>query len=385
MGKRVNDPSRCCQQNHHLVEWVEIKSIKEAGFSDVYDLEVWPYHNFVASGIVIHNCNAHCSFCAAVYQTGERASIPTERIKLFLEDAAEIGVRGMAIMSDGESTLHPFWAESIRYGKSLGMDMAAASNGYRLTPELVDKVLPHLTYLRINFSAGEPKRYAEIMGVPESWYHRVKANIAHMVAEKRKHGYEVTLNMNMVCRPRDADQILPFTWLAKELGVDYCIIKHCMDYEGKIEGVSADGYERLVPLLAEAESLSGDGFLVIAKHRMMEMRGYDAPPYCYGPNFLLQMSGTGLIGACGPLFGPQWAERYHIGNICDIRFKDLWASDRYMGVMNYLRSEHFAERRPCRRYLCVQRHMNEALDAHLRGIAPLGKITEPPPEHVNFV
>src|SRR3990167_2039775 len=59
-------------------------------------------------------CNAKCSFCAAAYQTGQRASIPTDRIKMLLEDAAERGGRGMVTMSDGESTLHPFWAESIK-------------------------------------------------------------------------------------------------------------------------------------------------------------------------------------------------------------------------------------------------------------------------------
>ena len=326
-------------------------------------------------------CNYHCEFCAAAFQTGQRTSIPTERIKLFLEDAAEIGVKAIVTMSDGESTLHPYWAESIRYGKALGMDMAAASNGYMLVPELAAKALPHLTYLRINFAAGEPKRYAEIMGVQESWYYRVKSNIAHMVEQKRKYGDEVTLNMNMVCHPKDADQILPFARLAKSLGVDYAIIKHCMDFEGKIEGVSAGEYERLAPLLDEAESLSEDGFLVTAKHRMMAMRGRDAPPYCYGPNFLLQMSGTCLIGACGPLFGPQYAERYHIGNIIEIRFRDLFYSDRYMEVMNYLRSDHFAEHRVCRRYLCVQRHMNEALCESKGYFAAAG----PEPEHVNFV
>lgn len=330
-------------------------------------------------------CNYRCHFCAAAFQTGQRASIPTERIKLFLEDAAELGVRGIVTMSDGESTLHPFWAESIRYGKELGMDMAAASNGYMLVPKLADKVLPYLTYLRINFSAGEPIRYSEIMGVPIAWFYRALSNIDYMVALKRKYGYGVTINMNMVCHPKDADQILPFVRLAKSLGVDYCIVKHCMDYEGKIDGVSAEGYEKMGPLLLKAQFLSAEGFVVATKSRMMAMRGYDAPPHCYGPNFLLQMSGTGLIGACGPLFGPQHAERYHIGNIIETRFRDMWASDRYMEVMSYLRSDHFTEHRVCRRYLCVQRHMNEALDWHLNGVSPLVRLPGQAPMHVNYV
>ena len=46
--------------------------------------------------------------------------------------------------------------------------------------------MPYLTYLRVNFSAGEKKRYAEIMGVKESAYDRVCQNIRDMVEIKKK-------------------------------------------------------------------------------------------------------------------------------------------------------------------------------------------------------
>jgi MoaA/NifB/PqqE/SkfB family radical SAM enzyme len=328
-------------------------------------------------------CNARCSFCAAAYQTGQRAMIPTRRIKMLLEDAAEIGVRGMVTMSDGESTLHPFWAESIQMGKGLGMDMAAASNGLCLTPVLADRVLSYLTYLRINFSAGEPKRYAEIMGVPERWFHLVAENIRHMVAQKKELGLGVTINISMVLHPSNADQVIPFASLGRELGVDYAIIKHCLDYQGAPLRVDYSEYEKLQPLISEAERLTTENYLVVAKHRMMASGAVPQPDKCCGPQFLLQVSGTGLLAACGPLFGPQYAEKYHIGNICETRLKDLFWGPRYAEVMSHLQGEEFARTRPCRNYLCVQRHINEALDGHIRGnrIQP----AETAIDHVNFI
>lgn len=330
-------------------------------------------------------CNAKCNFCAAAYQTGEKASIPEDRIKMLLEDAAEIGVRGMVIMSDGESTLHPYWAESIRYGKSLGLDMAAASNGLWLTDRRVEVALPHLTYLRINFGAGEPKRYSEIMGVSEGWYYQVKENIRYMVAVKKLENLKVTININMVLHPDNADQILPFARLGKELGVDYAIIKHCLDYSDSPLEVDYSAYEKIAPIIREAEAMSTPDYLVTAKWKMMEAGDKKSSRYCYGPSFLLQVSGTGLLGACGPLFAPRYAEKYHIGNICETRLKDLWRSDRYREVMSYLRSEDFAENRDCGGYLCVQRNLNEALDKHLKGEIVLTRPQGPAPEHRNFV
>ena len=50
---------------------------------------------------------------------------------------------------------------------------------------------------------------------------------------------------------------------------------------------------------------------------------------------MLQISGSGLVAPCGMLFNERY-KRYHIGNICDKRFKDIWNSDEYWNVMKYL-------------------------------------------------
>ena len=48
---------------------------------------------------------------------------------------------------------------------------------------------------------------------------------------------------------------------------------------------------------------------------------------------MLQISGSGLVAPCGMLFNERY-KRYHIGNICDTRFKDIWNSDEYWNVIN---------------------------------------------------
>ena len=49
----------------------------------------------------------------------------------------------------------------------------------------------------------------------------------------------------------------------------------------------------------------------------------------------LQLSGSGLVAPCGGLFNEKY-KKFHIGNICETRFKDIWNSDRYWEVMNFL-------------------------------------------------
>ena len=95
-------------------------------------------------------CNAACDFCAAKTQASASPSldIPKDVAFGFLEDAAEIGVKGISLISDGESTLVDYYAESIEYAAKLGIKIGIGTNGIALDRELLERILPHVTYLR---------------------------------------------------------------------------------------------------------------------------------------------------------------------------------------------------------------------------------------------
>ena len=57
--------------------------------------------------------------------------------------------------------------------------------------------MPHLTYIRINISAGE-KKDIRIMGVKESYFERVIQNIKDMVEIKKRNNLSVTIGLQMV-------------------------------------------------------------------------------------------------------------------------------------------------------------------------------------------
>ena len=54
-------------------------------------------------------------------------------------------------------------------------------------------------------------------------------------------------------------------------------------------------------------------------------------------------------------------KKFYIGNIVEQRFKDIWQSDRYWEVMNYLASPKF-NAQTMRDTLCLQHKVNEYLD-----------------------
>ena len=80
----------------------------------------------------------------------------------------EIGVKAISLVSDGESTCSPYLYETILRAKANGLDIALGTNGYLLKLNRLEESLPALTYLRFNFSAGQPQPYPFRAAVPVS-------------------------------------------------------------------------------------------------------------------------------------------------------------------------------------------------------------------------
>ena len=328
-------------------------------------------------------CNFACGYCYAMLQENDRKVMNQKIIFDFLEDCAEIGVKGISLVSDGESTISPVFVDTVKRGAELGISMACGTNGFVLTKPKLEEILPHMTYLRINISAGERQRYAEIMGVKENWFDRVCQNIRDMVEIKRRDKLPVTIGLQMVLMPQFEDQIMPLAQLGKELRPDYLVIKHCSDNEDGDLGVDYNAYEKLYGTLREAEALSDDEYKVVVKWSKIEAKNQRSYQRCYGAPFMIQMSGSGLVAPCGMLFNERY-KKFHIGNICEQRFKDIWASDRYWEVMNYLASPEFNAQKMCGS-LCLQHKVNEALDAHRKGQVVLHDPIGTEPLHIDFI
>jgi len=328
-------------------------------------------------------CNFACEYCYAMLQENDRKVITQRVIYDFLEDCAEIGVKGISLVSDGESSISPVFAATIQRGSELGISMAVGTNALALTKLRLEEILPHLTYLRVNISAGERDRYAQIMGVKPEWFDRVCQNIRDMVEIKRRRGLAVTIGMQMVVMPSYGDQILPLARLGRELRPDYLVLKHCSDSEDGELGVDYGAYRRLHDLLREAETYSDEAYRVVVKWSKIEAEGQRSYQRCYGPPFILQLSGSGLVAPCGMLFNERY-RKFHIGNICEQRFRDIWASERYWEVMRYLSSPQFDAQKMCGS-LCLQHKVNEVLDARRKGLLVLRRPEGAPPAHLDFI
>jgi MoaA/NifB/PqqE/SkfB family radical SAM enzyme len=332
-------------------------------------------------------CGAMCSFCyAMVQEPQERASIKTKEALNLLDDFAEIGVRGVSLISDGESTLSKAYVPFIQHAAELGIDVGNATNGWEWEPEKIEQVLPHLTWVRFTVAAGRPESYSRIMFKgPEHTdvFERAVRHIKYAVELKKRKNLKVTLGIQMVLMPEFKDEIIPFSKLAVDLGVDYGVIKHCSDDEFGTLGVDYEKYEDMYDLLTEAEAMSNDKTKVIVKWDKIKDKGKPTYKRFYGPQFLLQISGSGLVAPSGMFFNARYS-KLHMGNFVDERFIDIFKSNRYSTIMNYLASPNF-DAQTMMGTLPIQHYVSVALDNHAKDIEKIAPATGNEPLHVNFL
>lgn len=330
-------------------------------------------------------CTYRCVYCYGQLQANDEKKMSQDVIFRFLDDASEIGVKAISFVSDGESTCSPYLYDAILRGKANGLDMALGTNGYLLKDERLEEILPALTYLRFNISAAQPDRYAEIHGCKTECYFKVFNTIKKCVEIKQKNKLDVTIGLQMVLLPEFVDQIIPLAKFGKELGVDYFIIKHCSDDESGSLGVNYSKYNDMIGILKKAEGYSDDKYIVKAKWSKILSEGKRNYSRCYGPPFIMQFSGSGLVAPCGMLFNNKY-KKYHIGNIVDKSFKEIWQSDRYWEVIDLIASDNFDARTMCGS-LCLQHKVNEILWDLKNGNISLENNchAEEPPNHINFI
>lgn len=328
-------------------------------------------------------CTYSCIYCYGRLQANDEKRMTKDVIFRFLDDAAEIGVKAISFVSDGESTCSPHLYDAILRGKSNGLDMALGTNGYLLKEERLEDILPALTYLRFNISAAEADKYATIHVCKKECYFKIINTVKTCVKIKKEKNLDVTIGLQMILLPEVVDQVIPLSNLGKKLGVDYLVIKHCSDDERGTLGVDYSKYNDMVDILKEAETYSDNKYLVRAKWSKILSGGIRNYTRCYGPPFIIQFSGSGLVAPCGMLFNDRY-KKYHIGNIIDTPFKKIWQGDRYWEVINLIASEKFDAKTMCGS-LCLQHKINECLWAIKHENVVLKKEDFSPPAHVNFI
>ncbi len=328
---------------------------------------VWPVYFEVGP---VGACNNRCVFCAYDYIPNQMQKLSPEVLKAAMTTLGEHGAKACMFAGEGEPVLHPELPELVNYAKGLGIEPAITSNFLAMTEEMLESMLPALTWIRCSLNATDQRQYDSIHRGPGDGFERVWANIERAVSIKRANNLATTIGVQCLALPEVVESLPEFAKRVGELGVDYLSIKPCIQHPQMSFQVPELDVERFDEVAGEVESAGTEGFSVVVRRASMSSAASQKRPYehCLALPFFAEIISDGRVFSCGPHLGD---DRFCYGNINETSFEDIWEGERRREICRWVEEEmDLCECMPsCR------------LDQINRFLWSL----KTPPAHVNFI
>lgn len=316
-------------------------------------------------------CNHRCTYCALDYMEYRNRFLDPVCLKERLTEMAQLGVKSVMYAGEGEPFLHKEMAPIINHTRAAGIDVAVTSNGVLFGKEMAEKTLADIIWIKISINAATPKTYASIHRTDPADFDRVMKNIAEAVRLRSVKALKSTIGMQLILLPENMDEAVTLARLARDIGVDYLVIKsysqHSLSITKKYAGVR---YGEYLGLKDEIEKVSDRNFNVIFRINAMkklevEERGYER---CLALPFWSYIDAGGGVWGCSAYLGD---ERFLFGNINENTFEEIWRGDKRKRAMEFVATE--LDTSGCRKN-CRMDEVNRYLDE-----------IKNPPDHVNFI
>ncbi|MFH1538078.1 MAG: radical SAM protein [bacterium] len=313
-------------------------------------------------------CNQKCKLCYAAHAGHRPDHLPRELLESLVDSLAKMGVKSMLLAGDGEPLVNKHCAVTVSRARSKGIDVALNSNGVLMKPGISEEVLEHLTWMRYSIMAARPETYAELHGTSPDDLKKAADNIRAAVEIKKRRGLEVTIGIQSVLVLENGEEIPEIAALAKDIGVDYYVLKPFSLHSENAYDVPADLHERHEKKLKEAQRLETPDFKVIIRWNTFADHGRRDYERCLGLPFIAQIGADGGVYTCCPFFGDG---DFLYGNLHDETFEQIWYGERRKKLTEEI-ARHL-DLSKCMTY-CRHHQINKFLWQIVH-----------PPDHVNFI
>ena len=287
----------------------------------------------------IHNaCNYRCVHCGPGFRGHGGYYIKREPLLKLMKDMGDVGVKSVLIGGTGEPSLNPHLEESVQVGKKYGLDIAVTSNGALLNKNKLNKILPHLTWMRYNILATS-KEYFYKSHLPVNKKRNIRQDVIkslkNAVKIKKVNNLDVLINVVTCVFDENIEDIENTVKCVKEIGVDYIMIK-----PPSLNKKNPEEYDQFnvtvtnqYKALADLESYSNESFSVFVRWNAFDDEHKKTYTKCFGLPYIWQIDGDGGVYACGSFLQE---DRYCYGNINSQSFIDIVKSQHTCNVMKYV-------------------------------------------------
>ncbi len=286
-------------------------------------------------------CNYNCIHCSYGSRRQTRKRLSNEVINSVLKDLITLDVKGVYLSGGGEPTTVTGWDKYALELININVEVALITNGVVLK-ELHLAVLRKMNYIAVSVYSTDEREYEEITsgkGFEEQF---------SLPALLRQECNSTIIGARCVLNKINYGHVLSIYQSAMKAGFDYIIFIPVVDYEGIGIDLQAEDISCLHELLImhyDKFDFSKTNVDVLINRKSHYYEVTDYREFMTNPQAgckAIQVRGNAFINydggvyLCQPYIG---IERYCIGNINEMRFEEIWNSQRHLDVIELLNQD----------------------------------------------
>jgi len=287
-----------------------------------------------------YRCNLGCRHCYASAGRAVEGELGTGEVYGLLEEAAEMGVVGVAL-GGGEPLLREDFLDIVGRAVRLGLWVEFSTNGFFLGGEVLDG-LARLGVLWVQVSLEGGAAVNDAIRSPGSFDAAVEA-----IRRAKERGFSVTVRTTV--QRGNIERLGEMLELLRGLGVDTWFLAQVIPSGRALEDrgvlVSSEEYGRAVEEVRAAAR--GRPRVIGGVSGGLEVGGgAGGRAVCRAGFSILSVTPRGLVKPC-----PYFPDRFSDGSVRERGLREIWYGGRVLGRLRRLRRRDLWE--PCRS--CVYR------------------------------
>ena len=289
-------------------------------------------------------CDLACPGCISEDIIATNNSFTPNRLIEIAKELKESGVKGVILIGGGEPLSHPTSRDIIKFFGENDISVGITTNG-TFIDRMLEEIAQYSFWTRVSMDAATKETFDILRPskTGKSVFKKVLNNIEQLSKIKKgKLGYSFLVRTEIDAPISNIYEIYDAAKLAKEIGCDYFEIKPSYNYKNGIAHTlvkhSKKSIQEIKNQIKRLEELVDENFSIIKAITLDDMlngvKQKQVKTYDHCPVAELRT----LITPLGVYVCPYWRgnNKFTIGDIKNISFKELWHSQKKREVMTWL-------------------------------------------------
>jgi GTP 3',8-cyclase len=294
-------------------------------------------------------CNQKCVYCYANNRSTQNTRLAEDVFVGLFNQLADAGVNAVLLQGTGEPLMHKALPQAVDLGAARGLTIGLNTNGVLLRPELQERVLQYLFYIKFSVIDSDKQRYCRLHGCSEKQWDMLLENMKHAVKLREQNGLSVALWATLYLDESNFHEAADIVKFYKETGIDYIVIQEAtysvFSPAGK-KNYASSHYSsgQIAEMKEKVLSLNDDDFQVKVVFPLIndamnyagQTREHFIPGFCQGPKLYTTICTDGEVYPCWRMWGK--GKEFSFGSIYEQSFEEIWKGEKRRTIIEQINS-----------------------------------------------